>query len=100
MREEVAVLVSVFQSKKQPLPSLEEMKASISTTPFTSLLPLNYVANPLPSFPTVAPCVGRNCWGERGKAMTPQEGSCCVHLPPAQLTSTHFPLPSLTSEHQ
>lgn len=89
-----------FRVKSSLCPLWRKWRPSISTTPFTSLLPLNYVANPLPSFPTVAPCVGRNCWGERGKAMTPQEGSCCVHLTPAQLTSTHFPLPSLTSEHQ
>lgn len=100
MRDEVAVLIPVFRAKSSLCPFLEEIKASISITLFTSLLPLKYVANSLPSFPRVAPSAGGNGWGERGKAMTPQEGSRCVHLTPAQLTSTHFPLTSLSSEHQ
>lgn len=96
MSEEV--LTAVFQSKKAAsalFGAQEEMNASNSTTHFTSLLPLNQVATPLLlSFPRVAHHEGENCWGEGVKAMTPQEGSWCVQLTPAQLTSTHCPLTS------
>lgn len=95
------VLIAVFQSKKQPLHFLEHRRKWMPAFQphfFISLLPLNHMATPLFSFPKVAPCEGGNCWGEGVKAMIPQEGSCCVQLTPAQLTSIHWLLTSLMAK--
>lgn len=107
MREEVAVLVSVFQSKKQPLPSLEEMKAkhfnhSLHLPPSPELC-----CKPTSLIPHGGSLCGKELLGGKreghdpsGRLMLCASPSCPAHLNPFPSPQSHQRASVALTEHQ